>query len=109
MTSAARIEPLKVVKEFQVDVPIYIICIFVHRYICDAFQSFVVRHRLLTERLIKKGFWYKLCKCFKKFVRRHNALFSKYGIRVKLGSQYALARASRRERHPRNILFLFTI
>ena len=39
--------------------------------ICDMFQSFVIRHRLLTERLIKQGFWYsKLCKFFKQFVRR---------------------------------------
>ena len=53
MTSAARIEPLKVVKGFQVDVATYnnyYICIFVHRYICDAFQSFVIRHRLLTSQ-----------------------------------------------------------
>ena len=50
--------------------------------ICDTFQSFVIRHRLLTERLIKQGFWYsKLCKFFKKFVRRY-ALFSKYGVRT---------------------------
>ena len=33
--------------------------------ICDTFQSFVLRHRLLTERLIKQGFWYsKLCAFF---------------------------------------------
>ena len=33
--------------------------------ICDTFQSFVLRHRLLTERLIKQGFWYStLCKIF---------------------------------------------
>ena len=52
--------------------------------ICDTFQSFFLRHRLLTERLIKQGFWYsKLCKCFKKFVSRHNALFSKYGVSVR--------------------------
>ena len=52
--------------------------------ICDTFQSFVLRHRLLTERLIKQGFWYsKLCKYFKKFVSRHNALFSKYGVSVR--------------------------
>ena len=52
--------------------------------ICDTFQSFVLRHRLLTERLIKQGIWYsKLCKFFKKFVRRHNALFSKYGVSVR--------------------------
>ena len=45
--------------------------------ICDTFQSFVIRHMLLTERLIRQGFWYsKLCKFFKKFVRRHNALSS---------------------------------
>ena len=25
--------------------------------ICDTFQSFVIRYRLLTERLIKQGFW----------------------------------------------------
>ena len=41
--------------------------------ICDTFQSFVIRHRLLTERLIKQGFWYKWCKFFRKFVRRYNA------------------------------------
>ena len=52
--------------------------------ICDTFQSFVIRHRLLTERLIKQGFWYsKLCKFFKKFVRRYYALFSKYGVSVR--------------------------
>ena len=34
--------------------------------------------------LIKQGFWYsKLCKFFKKFVSRHNALFSKYGVSVR--------------------------
>ena len=33
MTSAARIEPLKVVKGFQVDVPIVYTYTFVHRYI----------------------------------------------------------------------------
>ena len=39
--------------------------------ICDTLQSFIIRHRLLTERLIGQGFWYsKLCKCFKKFFRR---------------------------------------
>ena len=55
--------------------------------ICDTFQSFIVlRHRLLTERLIKQGFRYsnyKLCKFFKKFVSRHNALFSKYAVSVR--------------------------
>ena len=29
--------------------------------ICDTFQSFVIRHRLLTERLIRQGFWYSNC------------------------------------------------
>ena len=33
--------------------------------ICDKFDSFVKRHRLLTHRLIKQGFWYsKLCSSF---------------------------------------------
>ena len=39
---------------------------------CDKFASFVKRHRLLTDRLIKQGFWYsKLCSSFRKFARRH--------------------------------------
>ena len=51
--------------------------------ICDTFQSFFIRYRLLTEILIRQGFWYsKLCTFFKKFVRRHNALSSKYGVSV---------------------------
>ena len=34
--------------------------------ICDKFDSFVKRHRLLTDRLIKQGFWYsKLCSSFR--------------------------------------------
>ena len=42
--------------------------------ICDKFDSFVKRHRLLTDRLIKQGFWYsKLCSSFRKFARRHSA------------------------------------
>ena len=52
--------------------------------ICDTFQSFVIRHRLLKVRLIRQGFWYsKLCKYFKKFVRKHS-LSSKYGISVRI-------------------------
>ena len=39
---------------------------------------------MLTERLIKQGFCYsKLCKFFKQFVSRHNALFSKCGVSVR--------------------------
>ena len=26
--------------------------------ICDKFANFVKRHRLLTDRLMKQGFWY---------------------------------------------------
>ena len=34
--------------------------------ICDKFDSFIKRHRLLTDRLIKQGFWYsKLCSSFR--------------------------------------------
>ena len=52
--------------------------------ICDNYVSFVKRHRLLTERLIKQGFWYsKLGISFKKFSRRHSMLFNKYAVSVK--------------------------
>ena len=53
--------------------------------ICHIYvPNFVLKHKLLTERLIKQGIWYsKFCKIFKKFVRRHNALFSKYGVSVR--------------------------
>ena len=30
--------------------------------ICDNYSSFLLRHKLLTERLVRQGFWYnKLC------------------------------------------------
>ena len=52
--------------------------------ICDNYVSFVKRHRLLTERLIKQAFWYnKLRVSFKKFSRRHSMLFNKYAVSVK--------------------------
>ena len=52
--------------------------------ICDNYVSFVKRHQLLTERLIKQGFWYnKLSISFKKFSRRHSMLFNKYAVSVK--------------------------
>ena len=57
---------------------VYILQLIRISRICGTFQNFVLRHRLLTERLIKQGFWYS--KFFKKFVRRHNALFSKYVV-----------------------------
>ena len=45
--------------------------------ICDNYVSFVKRHQLLTERLIKLCFWYsKLSVSFKKFNRRHSMLFN---------------------------------
>ena len=48
--------------------------------ICDNYEDFVSRNRLVTTRLIKQGFRYsKLCHCFKKFSRRHNNIFNKYG------------------------------
>ena len=35
--------------------------------ICDTFTSFVLRHHLLTSKIIKQGFWYnKLCKALQK-------------------------------------------
>ena len=48
--------------------------------ICDNYEDYVSRNRLVTTRLIKQGFRYsKLCRCFKKFSRRHNNIFNKYG------------------------------
>ena len=38
---------------------------------------------MLTERLIKQGFGINCVNFFKKFVSRHNALFSKYGVSVR--------------------------
>ena len=50
--------------------------------------DYLMMHRLLNERLNKQGFWYsKWCKFFKKLVRRHNALFSMYGVSVKTHQQ----------------------
>ena len=53
--------------------------------ICDKFDSFVKRHRLLTDRLIKQGFWYsKLCSSFIKFARRHSAeILCKYRVSIR--------------------------
>ena len=52
--------------------------------ICDNYSSFLLRHNLLTERLVRQGFWYnKLCITFKKFARRYNVLISKYGVSVR--------------------------
>ena len=52
--------------------------------ICDNYSSFLSRHKLLTERLVRQGFWYnKLCITFKKFARRHNVLISKYGVSIR--------------------------
>ena len=52
--------------------------------ICDNYSSFLLRHKLLTERLVRQGFWYnKLCITFKKFARRYNVLNSKYGVSVR--------------------------
>ena len=54
--------------------------------ICDKFDSFVKRHRLLTDRLIKQGFWYsKLCSSFIKFARRHSAEICKYRVSISGG------------------------
>ena len=42
--------------------------------------------KLLTERLVRQGFWYnKLCITFKKFARRYNVLYliSKYGVSIR--------------------------
>ena len=44
----------------------------------------IKRHRLLTDRLIKQGFWYsKLCSSFIKFARRHSAEICKYRVSIR--------------------------
>ena len=40
--------------------------------ICDNYSAFVNRNMIITTRLIKQGYQYtKLCKCMKKFSRKH--------------------------------------
>ena len=52
--------------------------------ICDNYFSFLSRHKLLTERLVRQEFWYnKLCIISKKFARRYNVLISKYGVSIR--------------------------
>ena len=38
---------------------VYILQLIRINRICDTFQCFVIRHSLLTKRLIKQGFWYR--------------------------------------------------
>ena len=48
--------------------------------ICDNYSAFVNRNMIITTRLIKQGYQYtKLCKCMKKFSRKHKLIFNKYG------------------------------
>ena len=52
--------------------------------ICDKFDSFIKRLRLLTDRLIKQGFWYsELCSSFRKFARWHSAEICKYRVSIR--------------------------
>ena len=52
--------------------------------ICERYETFVERHRMITSRLIHQGFHYtKLCDSFKKFSRGHKSIFDTYGVSVK--------------------------
>ena len=52
--------------------------------ICERYEAFVKRHRMITSRLIHQGFHYtKLCDSFKKFSREHKSIFSRYGVSIK--------------------------
>ena len=52
--------------------------------ICENFDAFVKRHRLLTERLIRQGFWNsKLCNSFKKIAKKYIAELSKYNVSIR--------------------------
>ena len=45
---------------------------------------FDTRNKLLTQKLLKQGYWYhKLRKTFSKFYRRYYALISKFQVRLK--------------------------
>ena len=44
----------------------------------------VTRHKLLTQKLLKQGYWYhKLCKTFSKIFRRYYGLISKFQVGLK--------------------------
>ena len=52
--------------------------------ICENFDAFVKRHRLLTERLIRQGFGivnYAILS--KKFAKKYNAELSKYNVSIR--------------------------
>ena len=52
--------------------------------ICERYETFVERHRMITSRQIHQGFHYtKLCDSFKKFSRGHKSIFSRYGVSIK--------------------------
>ena len=52
--------------------------------ICDNYNSFTYRHKLLTLRLIKQGYLYnKLLIYFKRFCNKYPNIFTKFGMSVK--------------------------
>ena len=61
--------------------------------ICDTFSTFITRHQLLTERLIKQGFWYRerlIKQGFKRFAKGHAVLFNKYGVSIRTHIQQGI-------------------
>ena len=48
------------------------------------FTDFNIRNKLLTQKLLKQGYWYhKLRKTFSKFYRRYNDLISEFQVGLK--------------------------
>ena len=51
--------------------------------ICSSYKTFCEWHYKLTQKLIKQGFRYTdLCKAFRKFVKNHTHIFSKYNCSI---------------------------
>ena len=51
---------------------------------CSYVTDFNTQNKLLTQKLLKQGYWYhKLCKTFSKFYRRYFELISKFQVGLK--------------------------
>ena len=53
-------------------------------YIISHLNDFNYRNKALTAKLLRQGYrYFKLCKAFSKFYRRHSALLEKYSVSLK--------------------------
>ena len=52
--------------------------------ICDRYEDFKERHRILATRLLKQGYKYdQLCSYFKRFSSKYKDIFGKFRIEIK--------------------------